>query len=531
MDLITNHDNQNKSRDPDNDNNASTNTHDPNFSLRRIPLFSHLSDDEIKCIDKGKEIEFEAGAIIVSEGQFDTFYALLDGEVNVVMKDSAKETTLSTFKPGDHFGELPIILDWSEHKCSAYAMKKSRILTWSRDAFWKMLYECPSLTREILRAMAQRLQTFETVLQQNQKLIALGSLAAGLAHELNNPAAAASRAVTQLSDSVEETELLSQKLNQNYHITDAQWSYIFQLKNNIAKNNLNKDIYASNDPLLQSEQEDQIASWLDSHRINEGWMLAPSLVSAGFNTDKLDDITENIFISQPNPNTNMKSGKALSPGTNAHDNANPKPNNLGDQNSLLKDILSWTTASIRVNELLYGIKNSTANISDLIGAVKTYSYMDQAPIQEIDVHRGIESTLTMLRHKLDESGITVTREYDQSLPHISAYGSELNQVWTNIIDNAIDSIGNHGRIIIRTRKENNNYIIVEITDDGPGIPKDLQRRLFEPFFTTKGLGKGTGLGLSITYRIVTETHKGEISVSSEPGSTCFQIRLPVLIGS
>ena len=531
MDLITNHDKKNKSRDPDNDNNASTNTRDPNFSLRKIPLFSHLSDDEIKCIDKGKEIEFEAGAKIVSEGQFDTFYALLDGEVNVVMKDSAKETTLSTFKPGDHFGELPIILDWSEHKCSAYAMKKSRILTWSRDAFWKMLYECPSLTREILRAMAQRLQTFETVLQQNQKLIALGSLAAGLAHELNNPAAAASRAVTQLSDSVEETELLSQKLNHNYHITDAQWSYIFRLKNNTAKNNLNKDIYASNDPLLQSEQEDQIASWLESHRINEGWMLAPSLVSAGFSIDKLDDITENIFISQPNSNTNMKSGKALSPGTNAHDNANPKPNNLGDQNSLLKDILSWTTASIRVNELLYGIKNSTANISDLIGAVKTYSYMDQAPIQEIDVHRGIESTLTMLRHKLDESGITVTREYDQSLPHISAYGSELNQVWTNIIDNAIDSIGNHGRIIIRTRKENNNYIIVEITDDGPGIPKDIQQRLFEPFFTTKDLGKGTGLGLSITYRIVTETHKGEISVSSEPGSTCFQVRLPVLIGS
>jgi signal transduction histidine kinase len=157
--------------------------------------------------------------------------------------------------------------------------------------------------------------------------------------------------------------------------------------------------------------------------------------------------------------------------------------------------------------------------------------MDQAPIQEIDIHRGIESTLTMLRHKLDESGITITREYDQSLPHISAYGSELNQVWTNIIDNAIDSIGKHGRIIIRTRKENNNCIIVEMTDDGPGIPKDLQQRLFEPFFTTKGLGKGTGLGLSITYRIVTETHKGEISVSSEPGSTCFQVRLPVQIGS
>jgi CRP-like cAMP-binding protein len=254
MGLITNRDKQRNSGDPDNDNDASTSPHDFNFSLRKIPLFSHLSDDEIKCIEKGEEVDFEAGAKIVSEGQFDTFYVLLDGEVNVVMKDSAKETTLSTFKPGDHFGELPIILDWSEHKCSAYAMKNSRILTWSKEAFWKMLYECPSLTREILRAMAQRLQTFETVLQQNQKLIALGSLAAGLAHELNNPAAAASRAVTQLSDSVEESELLSQKLNQNYHITDAQWSYIFQLKNNFVKSNQNKDIFAGNDPLLQSEQ-------------------------------------------------------------------------------------------------------------------------------------------------------------------------------------------------------------------------------------------------------------------------------------
>jgi signal transduction histidine kinase len=258
-------------------------------------------------------------------------------------------------------------------------------------------------------------------------------------------------------------------------------------------------------------------------------MLAPSLVSAGFNIDKLDEIANKIFIPKHETNTNLRSRTASSPRTAAGGGANP--DNVDDKSSLLKDILTWTTASISVNELLYGIKNSTATISELIGAVKTYSYMDQAPIQEIDIHKGIESTLTMLRHKLEESRISVTREYDQNLPTINAYGSELNQVWTNIVDNAIDSIGNNGRIIIRTRKENNDYIVVEITDDGPGIPKDLQQRLFEPFFTTKGLGKGTGLGLSISYRIVTETHKGQITVSSEPGATCFQVRLPVLLGN
>jgi signal transduction histidine kinase len=528
MDMITNHDKQRNSGNLENNHYTTTNTHDYSFSLRKIPLFSRLNDDEIKCIEKGKEEEFEAGAKIVSEGQFDTFYVLLDGEVNVVMKDSAKETILSTFKPGDHFGELPIILDWSEHKCSAYAMKNSRILTWSKDAFWKMLYDCPSITREILRTQAQRLQIFETVLQQNQKLIALGSLAAGLAHELNNPAAAASRAVAQLSDSVEESGILSQKLIQHYHIGATQWSYIFQLRNEFVRNNLHKDIFAGNDPLLQSEQEDQITGWLKSHGINDGWMLASSLVSAGFNIDKLEDITNNIFISQPEPDTTMNSRASFVRVTSSDDTG---VNNINDQNSLLQDILTWITATIRVNESLYAIKNSTASISELIGAVKSYSYMDQAPIQEIDIHKGIESTLTMLRHKLEESGITITREYVQSLPRINAYGSELNQVWTNIIDNAIDSIGNQGHIIIRTRQENNEYIIVEITDDGPGIPKDLQQRLFEPFFTTKGLGKGTGLGLSISYRIVTEMHKGQISVSSKPGATCFQIRLPIFLSN
>jgi signal transduction histidine kinase len=196
---------------------------------------------------------------------------------------------------------------------------------------------------------------------------------------------------------------------------------------------------------------------------------------------------------------------------------------------LLDDILSWLNATTRIDRLLYEIKTSTTQISKLISAVKSYSYMDQAPLQDVDIHNGIESTLTMLQHKLKEADITVIREYDSNLPHINAIGNELNQVWTNLIDNAIDGIGKHGTITIRTKNEGDNQIVIEVVDNGSqGIPKEVQSRIFEPFFTTKEPGKGTGLGLSISHRIITQSHKGDISFYSRPGETRFQIRLPII---
>jgi len=225
----------------------------------------------------------------------------------------------------------------------------------------------------------------------------------------------------------------------------------------------------------------------------DSWNLAQTLVSAGLDTVHLD--LDTIRNSLPSDS--------------------------------LSDVLSWLDARLSSEVLLKEIEQSTLRISELVKAIKTYSYMDQAPIQEIDVHEGLESTLTILGHKLKAGSITVTREYDRTLPRISAYGSELNQVWTNIIDNAIDAIGErHGNILLRTKRENNN-IVVEISDDGPGIPQNNQSRIFEQFFTTKGVGKGTGLGLSISYRIIVEMHKGDISFSSKPGDTRFEIRLPM----
>jgi signal transduction histidine kinase len=505
--------------------NDSNISHDQEALLHQIRLFSGLTDQDLKSIEKGEEVWFEAGDKIIDEGEHDIFYALLDGNVDVILRDGSKEAVLYSFESGDHFGELPIILGWSDHKCAAYATKKSHLLRWDEDAFWRMLYGSPSLVRQILSKMAQSLSTLETVLQQNQKLIALGGLAAGLAHELNNPAAAANRTVTQLSDSIQEWRSLVQKLNVQHGMTAQQWSYISELRKDTLMLDLNPTSgYSSlkqnsttsnletNDPIAQAEREDEIIDWLKSHGVNDGWNLASDLVNAGITIDKLNDIAGNVSSSQSFRTSTI------------NDN-----NKIAQKNPLLEDILSWLNAATRVDRLLYEIKSSTTRISELISAVKSYSYMDQAPLQDVDIHNGLESTLTMLQHKLKEADITIIREYDSNLPHINAIGNELNQVWTNLIDNAIEGIGKHGTITIRTKNEGNSQILVEVVDNGSqGIPKEVQSRIFEPFFTTKEPGKGTGLGLSISHRIITQTHKGDISFYSRPGETSFQIRLPII---
>ena len=496
--------------------------------LHQIPLFSGLTDQQLKTIEKGEEVWFEAGDKILSEGEHDTFYVLLDGKVEVILREGSKEAVLSSYDSGDHFGELPIILGWSDHKCACYATKKSRLLRWDEDAFWRMIYSSPSLIRQILHSMAKLLQTLETELQHNQKLIALGGLAAGLAHELNNPAAAANRTITQLSDSIQDWRSLVRKLNVQHGMTAQEWSYVSELRTDTLKFDSNSPTRYSdnqgsttsdlttNDPMAQGEEEDRIIYWLESHSVNDGWKLASDLVNAGITIDKLNDIAHNINSFQSLARSNIT-------------NNNNNNNTVEQKNPLLEDILSWLTATTRVDRLLYEIKSSATQISELVSAVKSYSYMDQASLQDVDIHNGIESTLTMLQHKLKEADITIIREYDSNLPHINAIGNELNQVWTNLIDNAIDGIGKHGTITIHTKNEGNSQILVEVVDNGSqGIPKEVQSRIFEPFFTTKEPGKGTGLGLSISHRIITQTHKGDINFYSRPGQTHFQVRLPII---
>jgi signal transduction histidine kinase len=499
----------------------SNSTREQESLLHQIKLFSDLTDKEFNALEKGTEIWFNEGDKILAEGENDTFFVVLEGKVEVILRDGAKEAVLSDYDAGDHFGELPIILGWSDHKCAAFAAKKTRLLKWDKDAFWRMVYSSPSLTRQILNSMARLLQTVETVLQQNQKLIALGGLAAGLAHELNNPAAAVTRSVTLLSESIDEWKSIVQRLNLEKRISPTVWKHISKLLENAldskqssnlrdGRRKINGSIknINSKDQLLQSEVEEQIIDWLESNNISDAWKIASELAVAGIRIADLNNLVDALASSQE-PVDDVNSSDF-------------------DSKQTLNDILRWITSTVNLYNLLKEIKGSTVRISELVSAVKSYSYMDQAPLQDIDVHEGLESTLTILQYKIRKSNITIVRDYDPNLSHINAHGNEINQAWTNFIDNAIDAIGEYGTITIRTRNAAPDHIIVEIIDDGKtGIPESIRARIFEPFFTTKEPGKGTGLGLSISHRIITQTHKGDISVYSKAGETRFVVRLPV----
>ncbi len=455
--------------------------HDPGDLI----LFPRLSGEALEYLAKqGTELQLNAGDLLFTEGDESYhFYVVLEGEVKITKQIDGQETVLAIHQPGEFTGEISMITG-RRTMASARSVGTSRVLCIDADKFKTLVGYAP-LAEVVIPAMAARAQEAEAQMRQMEKLAALGKLSAGLAHELNNPAAAALSATRLLCDQIQTMQ--SNSLAHDERFSSAQRETLMHLLGDI---NARVTVQPSADPLEQFDLEEQLATWLKQHGVSNVWRLAPLLTSAGLTQERLEMLDTDL------------NADILMPSL-----------------QFLEGIL---TTSGLVNE----IEQSTRRISELVAAMKQYSYRDTTNRQEVDVHDGIESTLTILGHKL-KKGVTVIREYDRSLPRICVYGSELNQVWSNIIDNAVDAMHGKGHLWIRTSREA-DYLIVEIADDGPGIPAVVLNRIWEPFFTTKGVGEGTGLGLDITRRIVTRQHGGQIRVTSSPGDTTrFQVRLPI----
>ena len=457
-------------------------------TLRHIPLFSELPEDKLAWIsERGEEIRLEPGTRIANQGDPpDGFYVVLEGETEWTRKVGGQDAFVVTLGGGSIFAGLILVLD-APYPTTGHAVTPVRLLKLDVQSFWEMLRICPQVMRTILATSVERAGLHESVSQQHARLISLGTMAAGLAHELNNPAAAVGRSVEEARQVFRESSVRALTLGE-LEMSQEERAFIAGLPNEVAKR---AEGTPALDPLQQSDLEDEVAEWLEEHGVEEAWELCPTLAGAGLDVDWLEEVL----------------------------------GRLSDEDSL-GEVLAWLASEITGDELLREIQQASARISELVRAVKSYSHMDKGSLREADVREGLENTLIMLGHKLKKGNVRVRREYEDGLPRVCAYGSELNQVWTNLIDNAIDAVEGDGNIKIRTTRENDR-VLVEISDDGPGIPEEVRDHIFEPFFTTKDVGKGTGLGLDISYRVVVEELGGDIRVVSQPGDTRFQVRLPV----
>jgi signal transduction histidine kinase len=454
-------------------------------TFRRVPLFSNLNDEQLQCIaGLGSEIAIDRGTQIAAQGDPpDGFYIILAGQIEWTRNVSGEVVPAVTLGVGEIFAELILLLE-QPYPTSGRALTDVRLYKLAPDDFWKMLELCPGVMRRILKIAVERSQIHETVTQQQAKLISLGTLSAGLAHELNNPAAAVRSNVNNLESALQTLPSLALRLHQQ-PLTADQIAFLDDLYNKATTAALKA---SQLDPIAQSEAEDAIADWLEAHEVENAWKLAPMLVTAGLDVTQLDEVTAQITP------------------------------------DCLECVLTWLETTLTSIKLLEDIKLGSTRISELITAMKNYSYLDRSPLQDIDIHEGIENTLIILKHKL-KYGMVVEKQYG-NVPKISAYAPQLNQVWTNLIDNAIDATNGKGHLWIRTSVED-ECVLVEIADDGAGIPTDVQPRIFDQFFTTKEVGKGTGLGLDIARRIIVGQHQGKLGFSSEPGNTRFQVRLPI----
>ncbi|HUI42158.1 MAG TPA: ATP-binding protein [Terriglobia bacterium] len=451
--------------------------------LRKVAVFADLPEDQLAWLgERFEQIRFEPGQVFAHEGEpVEYLVVLLEGELRLQRHD-APDGPAFRVVAGQVSGLLPYSR-LTHYRATGRAVLPSRMLRLHKDHFPEMLRRMPELGKRLVALMSDRIRETTRLETQHEKLMALGKLSAGLAHELNNPAAAARRAAGSLLEALEAVRDASLRLLQ-HPLTNQQREAIARFEREAGR----QAPSISPNPLELSDREERITQWLEARRVQEAWKIAPVLAESCVETSGLEVLAGEI----------------------------------GD--AVLGPALARVASILVIYGLVREIDNSTCRISELVRVVKEYSYMDQAPIQEVDIHQGLDNTLLIFGHRL-KGGVTLQRDYASDLPRVCAYGGELNQVWTNLIDNALDAMEENGALRIRTARELDG-VLVEIGDTGPGIPADVQARIFDPFFTTKGVGDGTGLGLDTACRIVRNLH-GNIHVESKPGDTRFQVRLPL----
>ena len=446
-------------------------------------LFPVLEEKYLQDLETcGAVLTLEPGDTLYREGdRAYCFYVVLSGQIKITKHLGTEEIVVTVHRRGEFTGDLSM-LTGEISQATASSIDTSQVIEF--EDFKALLKGCPRSVDLFVPALAERSRDLEIKLRQQEKLAALGKLSAGLAHELNNPAAAGRRAAKQLNGAIASLQQNMLSLRGKHFSSQHR-----QLLSELQQQAIKRAQCNSLSPLEQSDREDELTDWLESLGVDNAWDLSPSLVSAGITRSQLEALA-----------TEMEA-------------------------EAFTEALMWLEATLTMNGLVNEVEQSTIRISDLVGAIKNYSYMDRGAIQEVNLHDGLNDTLKILHHKL-KYGVTVNKEYDDTIPPVSVYGGELNQVWTNLIDNAIDAMDGKGELTIRTSQEN-NCVLVEIIDNGSGIPQELQPRIFEPFFTSKDVGKGSGLGLDISRRIIVQKHQGNLRFESKPGRTNFQVRIPV----
>jgi signal transduction histidine kinase len=451
--------------------------------LRKSPLFEGLSDEELKqLVDNAKPVPLRAGEVLMRQGdRGDAAFVVVSGEFEVDKQSGQSLIKIDVRNPGDVLGEMALLTQ-APRSATVTAVTDCEVLCISKEVFDNLLATSPSAAMAVLHWVMTRLSQNDALLHQQERMAALGTLSAGLAHELNNPAAAAQRSAAELNKTLVKLQILTHQIEATaFRERQTDWLDEFM--------QLSSQRFASPrkyEALERIELVDRLQAWLEANGVELAWEFAPAMVGFGWSVEDLEKLKASAFFD-------------LS--------------------------IRWLGIGCMTVGLLAEVQQATERISQIVQAMKLYTYLDQAPLLEVDVHEGLENTLVIMQHKL-KHGVTIKRDYSPNLPRIEAYASELNQVWTNIIDNAVDALNGKGEITLRTYQEDRN-VIVEIIDNGPGIPGEILPRIYEPFFTTKPPGRATGLGLHISHDIIANHHRGQLLVESKPGETKFKAILPI----